>query len=277
MLFFETRSLTLRNHLVELNIGLARTVAHRMKANCRLDFEELFELATVGLIKAVERYNPSQKYFTSFALPYIRGEIQHYVRDKLSAVRVPRSLHELNSKIKKARLELTSQFGRSPGNAEVAFYLGIDKADVEEATKASLNQRYLWSLDSKLDDTDDLTLGDTLIGQDSPQCSSEAILQKLLQAIKQIDNPAIDLIYLQGKPMKEVQKLLKISEAQINALLRLGINQLVQAEICELDEAVQIVSECEDLKNFEKTVGYLLPSDAIAFLQEWLFGQLAVA
>src|SRR5690348_16949629 len=102
VLFFETRNLTLRNLLVELNIGLARRVAHRMKDSCNIGYQDLFELATMGLIKAVERYNPNQKYFTSFALPYIKGEIQHFLRDKSSLVRIPRGLHELSSRVKKA-------------------------------------------------------------------------------------------------------------------------------------------------------------------------------
>lgn len=277
-LYAETRSIALRNILVELNIGLARTTAHRMGSSCKESYQDLFELATLGLIKAVERFNPAEKYFTSFALPYCKGEILHFLRDKGTLVRIPRGLHDLSGKVKKARNTLSLRLNRRPSDVEVAEYLKISLAQVQEAQAVDKSRRYIWSLDTAIDSTDDLTLGDTLVSEEPPKLPhTEKILQKLRDAIALLNNPAIDLIYLQNKSIKEAQKILKMSQTQINALLQQGINQLAEMEICDLDEAVQIVSQCEDIKNFEKFVGYLLPSDAIAFLQEWLFGQLAAA
>lgn len=276
VLYHTTRSLQLRNHLVELNIGLARKVAHRMVASCQESYQDLLGLATIGLIKAVERYDPSQKYFTSFALPYIKGEILHFLRDKASPVRISRGLHEMSAKIKKARSHLSSRLGHRPSDAEVALFLGISKAQIDEALGASRNQKYIWSLDSKLDDTDDLTLGDALIGQETPFCRTDEILGKLTEAIASLNNPAINLVYLQGKQPKVAAQILRKTEAQINALLWQGMNELAQLDICELDEAAQILSQTEDLKNFENSAGYLLPN-GMAFLHDWLYGQLAVA
>lgn len=275
-LFYETRSLTLRNLLIELNIGLARRTAHRMKDTCSIGYQDLFELAMMGLIKAVERYNPNQKYFTSFALPYIKGEIQHFLRDKSSLVRIPRGLHELSSKVKKALSQLSAHFGRRPSNAEVALSLGISKAEVEEVISASANQKYVWSLDSKLDDTDDLTLGDTLVSCNSLQDRSEEILEKLKSAVVFLGNRAIDLVFVQGIPLKEAQKIMQISQSQINALLREGMSDLAKIDICELNEAVQIAAENDDLKDFEKQAGYLMPN-LMQFLHDWLVQELAAA
>ncbi len=275
-LYHATRSLILRNHLVELNIGLARTVAHRMEDSCALGYQELFELATMGLIKAVERYNPSQKYFTSFALPYCKGEILHFLRDKASAVRIPRGLHEMSAKIKKARSHLSAQLGRHPSDAEVALFLGISKAKINEAMQASRNQKYVWSLDSKLDDTDDLTLGDTLVGCNSPADRTDEILGKLREAIASLNNPAIELVYLHGLHPRDAARNLQITTMQINALLLQGIEELSKLDICDLEEAVQILAESEDLKNFDSLAGYLLPN-GMAFLHDWLYGQLAAA
>ncbi|MCC5644756.1 sigma-70 family RNA polymerase sigma factor [Nostoc sp. CHAB 5824] len=275
-LYFESRCLTLRNHLVELNIGLARKVAHNMEGSCQETYQDLLGLATLGLIKAVERYDPLHKYFTSFALPYIKGEILHFLRDKASPVRISRGLHEMSAKIKKARSHLASLSGRRPSDAEVALFLGISKTQIEEALGAARNQKYIWSLDSKLDETDDLTLGDTLVAQVAPQDRTDEILGKLREAIASLNNPAIELVYLQGKQPKAAALLLRKTEAQINALLWQGMNDLAQLDICELDEAVQILSESEDLKNFDKLAGYLLPN-GMAFLHNWLYGQLAAA
>lgn len=276
VLYSETRSLALRNILVELNIGLARTAAHRLTKSCQESYQDLFELATLGLIKAVERFDPSEKYFTSFALPYCSGEILHFLRDKATLVRIPRGLHDLSGKVKKAKNTLSMRMGRRPSDAEVAEYLEITIAQLSEAQAVDKSRRYIWSLDTAIDSTDDLTLGDTLVSEETPDLPlRQEILQKLTDAIASLGNPAIDLIYLQGKSLKEAQRILKMSQTKINALLLQGINQLARVEICDLDEAVQIVAESEDLNNFEKVVGYLLPSDAISFLQEWLFGQLA--
>jgi RNA polymerase sigma-B factor len=276
LLYHQSRCLQLRNHLVELNIGLARKVAHRMVSNCTESYQDLLGLATIGLIKAVERYDPSQKYFTSFALPYIKGEILHFLRDKASPVRISRGLHEMSAKIKKAREHLSASLGHRPSDAEVALILGISKSQIDEACSASRNQKYIWSLDSKLDDTDDLTLGDTLIGQEAPVDRTDEILGKLTDAVASLNNPAIELVYLQGRHPKEAQRLLLLTEGQINTLLWQGMNDLAQLDICELDEAAQILSETEDLKNFDKVAGYLLPN-GMAFLHDWLFGQLAAA
>ncbi|MDM9583139.1 sigma-70 family RNA polymerase sigma factor [Nostoc sp. GT001] len=276
VLYHATRSLLLRNHLVELNIGLARRVAHRMVVSCQESYQDLLGLATIGLIKAVERYDPNQKYFTSFALPYIKGEILHFLRDKASPVRISRGLHEMSAKIKKARSHLSASLGHRPSDAEVALYLGISKSQIDEALGASRNQKYIWSLDSKLDDTDDLTLGDTLVGQEAPIDRSDEILGKLREAIASLNNPAIDLVYLKGKQPKVAAMMLGKTEAQINALLWQGIEELSKLEICDLSEASLILSESEDLKNFETSAGYLLPN-GMAFLHDWLYGQLAAA
>ncbi|WP_099068896.1 sigma-70 family RNA polymerase sigma factor [Nostoc linckia] len=273
-LYNQTRSLTLRNHLVELNIGLARKVAHNMVDNCTESYKDLLGLATLGLIKAVERYNPEQKYFTSFALPYIKGEILHFLRDKASPIRISRGLHEMSGKIKKTRSHLSAQLGHRPSDAEVALFLGVSKSQIDEALGASHNQKYIWSLDSRLDDTDDLTLGDTLVGQDSPQDRTDEILGKLRRAIASLKNPAIDLVYLQGKHPRQAARILHTCEAKINALLWQGIEELSSLEICDLSEAVQIAAESEGLESFESSAGYLLPN-GMAFLHDWLYGQLA--
>ncbi len=180
----------------------------------------------------------------------------------------------MSSKIKKARNHLSTQFGHRPSDAEVALYLGISKAELEEATQASLSQKYMWSLDSKLDSTDDLTLGDTLIGQNSPQDRTTEILKKLESAIASLDNPAINLIYLQGKTLRETQKLLKLTTTQIKTLLLQGIRELAKLDICDLDEAVRIAASHDD--DFA-SVGFLLPIESMDFLHDWLSEQLVAA
>ena len=89
-------SLKLRNKLVELNIGLVRKVAHQICRKCAEPYEDLEQIGYLGLIRAIERFDPLQgAAFSSFAIPYIRGEMLHYLRDKGSMMRIPRRWQEL--------------------------------------------------------------------------------------------------------------------------------------------------------------------------------------
>jgi len=87
--YFHNPTIKLRNQLVESNIGLARKVAHQFE--CYLDYDDALSLATIGLIKGIERYDPSKKASTGFLLRYCKGEVQHYLRDKKTLIRTPRN------------------------------------------------------------------------------------------------------------------------------------------------------------------------------------------
>ena len=81
--------LALRNRLVKLNAGLVRKIAHRVSHQCAEPYEDLEQIGFIGLIRAIERFNPTQGCaFSSFAVPYIRGEMLHFLRDRGSAIKV---------------------------------------------------------------------------------------------------------------------------------------------------------------------------------------------
>lgn len=89
--YSETRSVAIRNRIVEQNLGLVRKVAHRISVTRGIDFDEIFQQGCIGLLKAVERFQHSQGCtLSSFAVPYINGEILHYLRDKTDLVKTPR-------------------------------------------------------------------------------------------------------------------------------------------------------------------------------------------
>ena len=87
----QTRSPKVRNQLVQMNIGLVRREAHRWLHQSGESFDDLMQVGSLGLIRAIERFDLSKGFaFSSFAIPYIRGEIQHYLRDKGGAMKIPR-------------------------------------------------------------------------------------------------------------------------------------------------------------------------------------------
>ncbi|WP_436844566.1 SigB/SigF/SigG family RNA polymerase sigma factor [Streptomyces wuyuanensis] len=142
-----------RNTLVELNLALVRHAAGRLHIR-RESWEDVVQVGTVGLIKAIDRFDPSRGVeFTTYALPTITGEIKRYFRDHVWAVRVPRRLQELRLTLRTAGAALEQELGRPPTCAELAGHLGIEAGDVDRGLQAANGYRAT-SLDAPVDDGD---------------------------------------------------------------------------------------------------------------------------
>lgn len=132
----------LRNRIVEMNSRLVRQVASRMMHRCNLDFDELVQIGNLGLIKAVDRFDPRSGYaFSSFAVPLIRGEILHYIRDRLSLIRVSRRLLELHSRGAKLKETMANDSGHYPTESELCAAMEITPARWQQACQAKRNLR----------------------------------------------------------------------------------------------------------------------------------------
>jgi RNA polymerase sigma-B factor len=117
-----------RNRIAQQNDRLALKVAHRMSGQCAEPLEDLIQLARIGLLKAVERYDPSKGVaFSSFAVPYIQGEVQHFLRDHWGHVKIPRRSIELASKVKQVQRRMVA-LGRNVPEEKIAESLGVSKA-----------------------------------------------------------------------------------------------------------------------------------------------------
>ncbi|HBE33057.1 MAG TPA: hypothetical protein DD990_17500 [Cyanobacteria bacterium UBA11368] len=125
-------AIRLRNKIVSDNANLAKLVAHRFEQKCREPYSDLEQVGLLGLIKAVERYNPATGYsFSSYAVSLASGEILHYLRDKVSTIRVPRSLQELYSKGRSIRSAIAAT-GQSPTDRDIAIALKISESQWKE-------------------------------------------------------------------------------------------------------------------------------------------------
>ena len=90
-LYHQNPSIRLRNKLVKLHSGLVRKMAHKFSHQCNEPYEDLEQIGYFGLIRAIERFDPTQGYaFSSFAVPYIRGEMLHFLRDRSTLLKIPR-------------------------------------------------------------------------------------------------------------------------------------------------------------------------------------------
>ncbi|MFE3591254.1 SigB/SigF/SigG family RNA polymerase sigma factor [Streptomyces niveus] len=144
-----------RNTLIEMNQSLVRFAARRFRNLGSGDMEDILQVGTIGLIKAIDRFDLSREVeFSSFAVPYIHGEIKRFFRDTTWAVHVPRRLQELRTELAKADDTLTDALGRRPTVAELAAHLELTEAEVVEGRVAS-NGYTAGSLDLPTDGGDD--------------------------------------------------------------------------------------------------------------------------
>ena len=115
----------LRNRIAVLNRKLSLAIAHREKGRRRLELVDLEQLAAIGLIKAIEKYDPTNgSAFSSFAVPFIRGEIMHFCRDHDTTVKIPRRWREQADSVRKAQKDLLEQ-GSEVSTLAVALSMGF--------------------------------------------------------------------------------------------------------------------------------------------------------
>ena len=162
-------TIELRNRIATINHRLALSVAHREKGRRVLDVADLEQLASMGLIKAIEKYDPSKgAAFSSFAVPFIRGEIMHFCRDHETTVKVPRRWREQADSVRKAQKDLLEQ-GREVSTLDVALSMGFTAQKWREIEQATSSHKLV-----SLDDEEALEIADE--GIENTDCVEDAIV-----------------------------------------------------------------------------------------------------
>ena len=135
--YAKTKDQELRDILIEEHLYIAEILSKKY-ANRGIDYDDIFQVASIGLIYGVERYDPSKGYeFSSFATPTIIGEIKKYFRDKGWTIRVPRRIQELSKKINNAKVTLAQENQKTPTIKDIADYLNVSQEDILESMEAS--------------------------------------------------------------------------------------------------------------------------------------------
>jgi RNA polymerase sigma-B factor len=240
----ENPNVRVRNKLVLLNAGLVRQVAHRISRQCVETYQDLEQIGYLGLIRAIERFNPYQGCaFSSFAVPYIRGEILHFLRDRSSVVKIPRRWQELQKEGEKMIQHLTLILDRKPTDIEIADALQITVQEWRE-TKAAEHNRQTLSLDATVGQMLDypVTLGDSLPDtRDRDRQFMEEERQQLAGMIGQLEpktQQAIEYVYIKGMPRKEAAKKIGVSPMTVTRHLQRGVKQLTSMLETEQNVAV---------------------------------------
>lgn len=231
--YYQNPSIRVRNQLVQMNAGLVRKIAHRISYQCAEPYEDLEQIGYLGLIRAIERFNPSQGCaFSSFAVPYIRGEMLHFLRDRSGTVKIPRRWQQLNKEGQKVRESLAADLGRQPSDEEMANELGVSVNEWRECKIATKNRLPL-SLDATVSQQLDspMTLGDTLpdVHYQNMQVLEED-RQQLQRAMNQLEDKtrqAIEFVFIKDLSRKEVAEQIGVSPMTVTRRIHRGIEQMV--------------------------------------------------
>ena len=218
-----------RDQLIVNHINLVRFLASKFK-NRGESLEDLVQVGTIGLIKAIDRFDPERGLeFTTYATPTIMGEIKRHFRDKGWSVRVPRRLQELSAKVNQATDELTNQLQRSPSVAEIADYLGSSVDEVLEAMESSsaYSSVPLEGGGSGEDDESPSVI-DHYATEDPDLAASDdrIVLEQAIADFSPREQEIIRMRFEQGLTQVEIAEREGISQVQVSRLLRRALRRL---------------------------------------------------
>ncbi|MET7295796.1 RNA polymerase sigma factor SigF [Streptomyces griseoloalbus] len=228
-----------RNTLIEMNMSLVRFAAGRFRGRGD-DMDDIVQTGMIGLIKAIDRFELSREVeFTSFALPYIVGEIKRFFRDTTWAVHVPRRLQELRVELAKAREELASRLDREPSVAELATLMNITEQQVIEGQIAA-NGYNSSSLDAAL--TGDGPEGGESVLADFIGVEEEGLrlvedfhaLAPLMAGLSDRDREIIHMRFVEEATQAEIGERLGCSQMHVSRLIKRIITRLREGMLGEL-------------------------------------------
>jgi len=221
----------LRERLIAAHLPVAEHIAqvyrHRGEPS-----QDLRQVATIGLINAVDRYQPEYgRGFLPFAIPTIRGELQRHFRDSTWALRVPRRLKELRQALNEATTELTENLGRSPRPSELADHLGLSTEEVYEGLSASAAYRPE-SLNRSMGQSDsDTELGE-LIGESDGEFTTvenAAVLRRAMRLLPPREQRIVTLRFFHDMTQSQIAQAVGVSQMHVSRLLAASLAQLREA------------------------------------------------
>ncbi|MEU6881582.1 SigB/SigF/SigG family RNA polymerase sigma factor [Streptomyces sp. NPDC046712] len=218
-----------RNTLVELNLSLVKFAARRFR-NRAEPTEDIIQVGTIGLIKAIDRFEVGRDVeFSAFALPTIVGEMKRFFRDTSWSVQVPRRLQELRIELAKAVDTLEQRLGRRPTRAELAAYLHIGEERVAEGEQAS-NGYVARSLDTPAgDDESAVTAGARRLGEEERAfelIDSLESLKPLIAGLDARDRTILALRFGEELTQAQIGERLGLSQMHISRLLARILDEL---------------------------------------------------
>src|ERR1700712_1753258 len=230
--YSQSRDPRLRAALVEPFMPVPRSIAKRYR-KAEEPFDALLQVASLGLLKAVDRFDPDRGIaFSSFAVPTIVGELRRHFRDRCWSVRPPRELQERALEVDKYRTELTTRLGRSPSVRELGQALELDDEQVLEALQAQQGMRAT-SLDAPrgTGDDNDATLADAHGSLDPELARAEhrATIARLFERLDEREQRVLRLRFEEDLTQEQIGKLVGVSQMQVSRIIRGAVGKLAAA------------------------------------------------
>jgi len=199
-------------------------VAHR-----GYELEDLFQIGTIGLIKAIDKFDFSYGVkFSTYAVPMIIGEIRRFLRDD-HPIKVPRSYKELIYKINRSREKLSLELKRDPTINEIAADIGVDNEEVIMALEAVQSPS---SIHDTLyqDDSDPIYVLDQLCveKENTPVWLENIALKQVLDKLPPREKQVLVLRFFEDKTQSEIAKIMSLSQVQISRIERAALHRLRQ-------------------------------------------------
>lgn len=215
-----------KEKLVKHNIGLIKSVL-RGFTNRGYDMEDLFQIGSIGLLKAIDKFDISfDVKFSTYAVPMIAGEIKRFLRDD-GIIKVSRSLKQTANKVKYTQENLAKILGREPTIQEIADELNIDKEEIAMALESTYQPDYLYDVihhdeGSPLHVIDKISLEES----EDEDIIDNILLKEMLSQLKERDRQVIVLRYFKDKTQVEVAEILGISQVQVSRIEKKIIEEM---------------------------------------------------
>lgn len=230
----EKKKRMLHISIVEIGMQFVKKIAGNISIQSKISNEDLVQVGSIGLIKAIEFFNPDKNTkFKTYASYFIRGEIKHYLRDKASIIKAPRELQELVFKISSAVKLLKGKGIEEPSEDQIADVVGVSQQKIHEVMEIELCKTTL-SLDqatSSVDD-DDLALIDKIPSGDYQEfMNSYENKIMLAEAIKKLPKDLqeiVEMSYYQDLNQREISEKIHISQMQVSRRLKKALSKMYE-------------------------------------------------
>lgn len=212
---------------------IVKKVARSLARRSTDPVEDITQVGSLGLIKAIDLYNPEiSKNFKSYATYLITGEIRHYLRDRTTIIRAPREIKELSFRVHKLTLELTEKLGRIPTDKDIAQALQMPQEKVEECNNLDRRTTTI-SIDQIISSDDNsISLVEKIEDESQKQAfdsyENRIILDDAIKKLEPIEQQLITLNYYEGLNQREISEKLNISQMQVSRKLKKTLQKLFE-------------------------------------------------
>lgn len=233
-LWNQTRRPEVRDRLVEAHLYIAEIIARKFSGR-GVDYDDLYQVASLALFKAIGRYDPTRGIqLSSFVTPAMVGEVKNYFRDKSRTIRPPRRSAELIRLVDSAREQLTQKLQRSPRVDEIAAHANLSEDEVLEGLEAASMQPV--SLDQQTaEDEDNLTLTNAIGAEEKgfSEFENADLLQRGMQTLSEKQQEVIRLRFFENLSQREVAERTGVSQMSVSRTERSALEQLRRAVLSD--------------------------------------------